>query len=391
MPNLSVQIGADTSKLVQGINNAKQSLDKFITDMHNAAAGEEMTDVSEEQVQAYNKVIHGLEKAAEGTKTAKQEQKALSKQLQELKDLWASLSNEARSSDFGKSMAETMSAAKDELAALKTQMASMGEMKMPETGGSLKKELRAASNELVSLTAQYRAMSAAEKQSAGGQELAKKMDELRAKAGELKDTIGDVNTEITAMASDTPNLSAFGEILGVTGDLLSAHASIIAKVTGDEKALKDAIATVMAVQTTYNAVLKIANAQETFSNSLAKIRKIQEGAAAVAINLKTAAEGKGIVVTKAATVAQAAFNTVAAMNPYVLIAIAIVGAVAAIATFVSMTGDATEPEKANAEAAKSQAEAYNDALNGSLESTIPKYIKLQEEWKNLRSEGEKKQ
>ena len=144
---------------IEGINNAKQSLDKFITDMHNAAAaGEEMKDVSEEQVQAYNKVIQGLEKAADGTKTAKQEQKALSKQLQELKDLWASLSNEARSSDFGKSMAETMSAAKDELAALKTQMASMGEMKMPETGGSLKKELRAASNELIGLTAQYRAM-----------------------------------------------------------------------------------------------------------------------------------------------------------------------------------------------------------------------------------------
>ena len=389
MPNLSVQIGADTSKLVAGINQAKATLQDYIKAQDEASnASDENSSVTKEQAQAYEKVINSLQKVAEGSLSTKQSQKELANSVKELKEQWAALNNEARASSFGQSMSETMAAAKAELQEMKNSMSSVGDVK---PNGTMKKELRLTTNELINLTAQYRAMSAAEQKSAEGQALAQKMNQIRAKAGELKDTIGDVNTEITAMASDTPNLSAFGEILGVTGDLLSAHASIIAKVTGDEKALKDAIATVMAVQTTYNAVIKIANAQETFASTLAKVRKVQDTAAAAAISIKTAAEGKGVIVTKAATIAQAAFNKVAAMNPYVLIAMAIVSAIGAIAAFVSMSDEATESEKANAEAAKSQAEAYNNALNSSLENTIPKYIKLQEEWKNLRSEGEKKQ
>jgi len=86
------------------------------------------------------------------------------------------------------------------------------------------------------------------------------MDELRAKAGVLKDTIGDVSSEIAVMASDTPNLDVFNDVIGISGDALSAYSSILAKVTGDEDSLKDAIATVMAVQTTANLLTKVTNA-----------------------------------------------------------------------------------------------------------------------------------
>jgi hypothetical protein len=86
------------------------------------------------------------------------------------------------------------------------------------------------------------------------------MDELRAKAGTLKDTIGDVSEEIKVMASDTPNLDVFNDVIGLSGDTLSAYSSILAKVTGDEDSLKDAIATVMAVQTTANLLTKVTNA-----------------------------------------------------------------------------------------------------------------------------------
>ena len=268
-------------------------------------------------------------------------------------------------------------------------MASVGDVK---PNGTMKKELRLTTNELINLTAQYRAMSAAEQKSAEGQALAQKMNQIRAKAGELKDTIGDVNTEITAMASDTPNLSAFGEILGVTGDLLSAHASIIAKVTGDEKALKDAIATVMAVQTTYNAVIKIANAQETFASTLAKVRKVQDTAAAAAISIKTAAEGKGVIATKAATAAQAAFNVVAKANPYVLLATAILGVGAAILYFTRKTNEATEAEKKAQEASKAAEDEWKslkETAASSGSTLLSTYSKLKTEWSNLKSEHEK--
>ena len=71
------------------------------------------------------------------------------------------------------------------------------------------------------------------------------MDELRAKAGVLKDTIGDVSSEIAVMASDTPNLDVFNDVIGLSGDALSAYSSILAKVTGDEDSLKDAILLVL--------------------------------------------------------------------------------------------------------------------------------------------------
>ena len=129
-------------------------------------------------------------------------------------------------------------------------------------------------NQLTTLTAQYRAMSDAERQSASGRELAQKMDELRAKAGTLKDTIGDVSDEIKVMASDTPNLDAFNQIVGLGGDVLSSYSSILAKVTGDEKALKDAIATVMAVQSTANLLTKVTNALQSSSAIMLKTRAI---------------------------------------------------------------------------------------------------------------------
>ena len=394
MPNLSVQLGADTSKLVAGINQAKATLQDYIKAQDEAStASEENSNVTKEQVQAYNKVINGLQKVAEGTLSNKQAQRELTNSVKELKEQWAALNNEARSSSFGQSMSNTMAAAKAELQEMKNNIASVGDVK---PNGSLKKELRMTTNELIQLTAQYRAMSATEQQSAQGHALAQKMDQIRQKAGELKDTIGDVNTEITAMASDTPNLSAFGEILGVTGDLLSAHASIIAKVTGDEKALKDAIATVMAVQTTYNAVLKIASVQETFAHSLARIRTIQERALATAINIKTAAEGKGVITTKAATVAQRAFNFVAKANPYVLLATVILGAGAALLAFTSRANEASNKSKQMAEAAERAKAAFekmhheNETLGSKTGDLVSKYKALQAQFKSLKTEGEKK-
>ena len=249
-------------------------------------------------------------------------------------------------------------------------------------------------NELVSLTAQYRAMSAAEKESAKGQELAQKMDQIRAKAGELKDTIGDVNQEITVMASDTPNLDVFNDLIGIGADALSTYSSVIASVTGDEKALKDAIATVMAVQSAANLVTKVANALQSSSAIMLKTRAIQDGAAAVAIRIKTAAEGKGTIATKAATAAQAAFNVVAKANPYVLLATALLGAGAAILYFTRKTNESTEAEKKAQEASKAAEDEWKslkETAASSGSTLLSTYSKLKTEWSNLKSEHEKKQ
>ena len=390
MPNLSVQLGADTSKLVSGINQAKATLQDYIKSQNEASnASGENSSVTKEQAQAYEKVINSLQKVAEGSLSTKQSQKELANSVKELKEQWAALNNEARASSFGQSMSETMAAAKAELQEMKNSMASVGDVKPNIT---LKRELRMTSNELIKLTAQYRAMSDAEKASAQGQELARKMDQIREKAGELKDTIGDVESEITVMASDTPNLDVFNDLLGIGADALSTYSSVIAKVTGDEKALQDAIATVMAVQSAANLATKVTNALQSSSAIMLKTRAIQEGAAAIAIRIRTAAEGKGTIATKAATAAQAAFNLVAKANPYVLLATAILGVGAAIYAFTRKTNEATEAEKKAQEAAKAAEEewkSFKETVASSGSTLLSTYSKLKTEWSNLKSEHEK--
>ena len=314
MAKLMAVIGADTSGLVKSLTEAKSVLDKYTKEAKNSST--HIQGVTEAQIASYERVVKALDKVASGTLSTKQQEQALASQIQELQVQWANLSESARNRDFGKSLSDSCTSAQKQLKQLQVQLGQVGSMDGTAKQMPLKAQLKKLQNELTALTAQYRAMNDAEKQSASGQALAKKMDELRAKAGTLKDTIGDVSEEIKVMASDTPNLDVFNDVIGISGDALSAYSSILAKVTGDEDSLKDAIATVMAVQTTANLLTKVTNALQSSSAIMLKTRAIQEGAAATAIKIRTLAENKGTIATGAATVAQKVFNAVAKANPY---------------------------------------------------------------------------
>lgn len=398
MPNLSVVIGADTSRLVEEVKGARHMLNKFVDDTKNASnAAKNNASVTNEQVNAYKKVISSLEKATSGMMNSKQQQAALSASVKELKIQWANLSDTAKNGEFGKMLSSTLAESQSALSNLTTQIKQVDSEMGNMGGGNTRRQLMGLTKELTNLTAQYRAMSAVEKQSAQGQELAQKLSDLRTKAGALKDTVGDVQQEIKVLASDTPNLDVFNDVIGLSADALSTYSSIIAKVTGDEKALKDAIATVMTVQSAANLMTKVTNALQSSSAIMLKVRQVQELAAAAAIQVKTAAEGKSVVMTKAATVAQTAFNAVARMNPYVLLATAIIAAGAAIYGFVQMTNKSTEAEEQaqrQAEILKAKQEDLRkktDELNETSAKTSTKFYELQTQWKNLKTEAEKKQ
>lgn len=397
MPNLTAVIGADTSRFVQEIQSAAYMLKKYEEDTKNASESvRKNISATSEQVTAYRNVVNALSKVASGTMNSKKQQAELTTQIKELKIQWSNLSEEAKSGEFGKMLSSTLVTAQAQLNQL-TEQVKQADSELSKFGGeNAKRQLMGLSKELTNLTLQYRQMSDAEKSSAAGQELANKLSDLRKKAGELKDTVGDVQQEIKVLASDTPNLDAFNELVGVSASALSAYSSILAKVTGDEKALKDAIATVMAVQTTANTLTKIANALQSSSAIMLKTRAIQEGATALAIKIRTAAEGKGVIVTKAATAAQAAFNAVAKMNPYVLLATAIIAAGAAIYGFTQYLNKANkEQEEATkkAEALKQKQEELKkeqDELSSSVAKTKTKFVDLQTQWKNLKTLAEKK-
>ena len=255
-------------------------------------------------------------------------------------------------------------------------------------------ELRKAKKEVMNLAGSYAKLDAAAKQSAFGKEMKRQLDEAKQAAADYIDMQGDLQQELRNLASDTHTLDMLAEGMGVVGDVTAGVLGTIASFTGEEKDAQRAIVAFTTAQSALGAVTKLQNALQMQSNTMMAVSKVQTLAAAAATNVKTAAEGKGILATKAATVAQAAFNTVAYANPYVLLAMAIVGVVAALGTFIAFThksADEEEAEQRIAEKSEKVHKAYYDTLNSSLEETIPKYIRLQEEWKNLRSEGEKLQ
>ena len=394
MSVLTAVIGADTSGLKQAIESAKSTLHEYSQTAKQT--GQDVAasiNVTKEQTAAYQRVVKSLEKVNSGTLSTSASQKVLENSVKELKIQWANMSDSARNSDIGQSMSQTMQSAGQSLNTLKEQIkqvnAEMGSMGGAE---SVKGKLKQTTKQLIDLTAKYRAMSAAEKESAAGRELASKMTAIREEAGSLKDTVGDVNQEITALASDTPNLDVFNSALGLSADMLSTYSSLLAKVTGDEDSLKDAIATVMTVQSAANMMTKLTNALQSSSVIMLKVRSIQEAAAATAISIRSAAEGKGVIATKAAAVAQALFNKVAYANPYVLLAMAIVGVTAALATFVNWSGKskkAQEEENKAKERAKAINEEYYSTLNSELTDSATKYQSLQTQYAALKTQSEK--
>ena len=398
---LTAIIGADTSGFTKSINEAKSVLHQYTEEAKQASEEiKENASVNDAQVASYQRVVKALEKVESGSMTTSQAQKALAAQLQELKIQWANLSEEAKSSDFGASLSNTLSSVESTLKGLSSQVKQAN----AEMGGlgtqkelPLKAQLKKLQNELTQLTAQYRAMSDAEKQSASGQELLQKMDAIREKAGTLKDTIGDVSEEIKVMASDTPNLDVFNDLIGISGDALSTYSSILARVTGDEKALKDAIATFMTVQSAANLLTKVTNSLQSSSALMLKTRAIQEGAAATAIKIRAMAENKGTIATGAATVAQKLFNAVAKANPYVLLATAVIGVATALFTFASSSDKATQKEKElqrEAEETKKRLEEQKHAaetLGGKTGDLVGSFKVLQAQWKSLKTEAEKKE
>ena len=260
--------------------------------------------------------------------------------------------------------------------------------------GNFRKEFSQAKRDVQNLAAAYAKLDSTARASQFGQEMKKQLDAAKEAAAQYVDMQGDLNQELKNMASDTRVLDTLAEGMGVVGDITSSTLGIIAQFTGNEEDARRAIVAFTTAQAAVGTVTKIANALQAQSNTMLAIAAVRNKAAAAAASVKAAAEGKGVVVTKAATVAQAAFNKVAMANPYVLLAMAVLTVVSALGTFIVWSKKAEAQEKAEAKAAeqaKSIKEAYYNSYNQKLGETMSSYSKLQQEWKNLKSESEKNQ
>lgn len=182
---------------------------------------------------------------------------------------------------------------------------------------------------------------------------------------------------------------------------MSAMVAVTQLAGGETEKLQKAIAQLVLIQTASAASVKIINALQAQSALMLSVRKVQEAALAAAISVRTAAEGRGIIATKAATVAQAAFNAVAKANPYVLLATAVAAVGLALYAFASSSDEASEAEKKRQkelENSKRKTEmmedvqkSYTSTLASTYAQLMTKYTELAASYKSLTSDMQRVQ
>lgn len=168
----------------------------------------------------------------------------------------------------------------------------------------------------------------------------------------LRDAVKDATDEITRMASDTSNLDAVlsfaagasGGFAAFTG-AMELFGSESEEVQEAQKKLQAAIAITTGVQAIQNAVQKQ-------SAIMLGISRLQMAALSKAQVYNRLVAMQGTKATLAATTAQKAFNLIAAANPYVLLALALVTVVGALVLFASNTDKSAKNQQKLNEAQK---------------------------------------
>lgn len=168
----------------------------------------------------------------------------------------------------------------------------------------------------------------------------------------LRDAVKDATDEITRMASDTSDLDAvLGLAAGASGgfaaftgamELFGAESEDVQEA---QKELQAAIAIATGVQAIQNAVQK----QSAIMLGISRLQMAALSKAQVYNRLVTM---QGTKATLAATIAQKAFNLIAAANPYVLLALALVTVVGALVLFASNTDKSAKNQQELNEAQK---------------------------------------
>lgn len=246
--------------------------------------------------------------------------------------------------------------------------------------GNLRKELRATLQAAASLENEYRKLSAAEKASAQGQELRAKIDELIQRGGQLKDTMGDVNSAITRVASDTAQIDAAVGALGALNAVAQVGVGVFSMLGVEEGKLEQ-------VQKDLMAVIAIGNGLQTIQNALQKESALMMWANAVKTSVLTAA-------TKGDTIIQTAWNVAKAVGKALLgdfTGLLIVGA-GALATYSIATSGSSEELDENsksAENAKKKNEEFYKSVADGCAKNIASLVRLTAEWKNLRTAQQK--
>lgn len=213
--------------------------------------------------------------------------------------------------------------------------------------------LKAIGMELTDLRNEYEALSEAERENVaiGGQMLTKiqlldeKYKAARESTGNFRDSVGNyekASAGLTKLGHDisdvgdksvrlAANFAGSNDVLGIFGVTTEG-------VSASTDKLKAVVLTAMAAQELYTTLTESNTVQTAANAVVTQVQTVQLRAKAIAESLATKN-------TIAATVAQKIFNVVAAANPYVLLATALIAVVGALIYFATKTDDAAESQQ----------------------------------------------
>lgn len=334
----------------------------------------------------------------EVSESLKLQREHISKLEKNLKELEKAFKNATPGIEWSKARArveEVKKELEEEKAGLAELVKMENELKAASEGAdvSLRQQLRNLTQEIATLMVAFAQLSDEERASAEGRALQNHIEELTEQAGILRDAMGDTTAAINNAASDTRGFDQLAGALQLAIDgfgLATAGAEMFGVSQED----------LVEAQTKLQAALVASNALSSIQNNLQKqsalmqgVNIIQTKAAATAETIKTAAQGRGVIVTKAATIAQAAFNAVAKANPYVILAMACITVVGALYAFAKGSKEAQKVEEERQkqmEKAREEQEAFAQAVVSSAGEQIASFLKLKRAWENLGDSFDKK-
>ena len=205
---------------------------------------------------------------------------------------------------------------------------------MDSSAKTTRQQLREVTNVLTDFTSMYRKLSEEEKNSPVGKELAKSIQKLTEQAGQIRDTMADVQQAIQGTASDTRVFDQLSQGASV------ATASFQA-LTGAGKLLGVEMGNDVQVIAKLQSAMAITNGLTTIQTALQKESPLYQGLVALRTKLAAAAQKLYATATGDSTKAQAAFNAVAKANPYLILVGAITAVVSALGLMSSGSEEAT--------------------------------------------------
>ncbi len=156
--------------------------------------------------------------------------------------------------------------------------------KMQTAANTAREKVLEYNNAIIGLVATYREMTDAEKSGEFGKALAASIDELKAKAAQLKDIMSDTSTELTNLASDT----SFTDGMGLLASTIGSCSAAITAWTGDSKEMEQMIRELAKITTTVNAVESLTKALQKQNLVLLKNPYVAAAAAVAALGVALA-------------------------------------------------------------------------------------------------------